>query len=138
MAVSPRFQRLGDLVANTVVVNEAKKPMPDLEVFEDERVSRLAELIPESFFVSPSLARAIADYAEHRRRLNYQRASEIASYLAVPLLDRFGLATDTDHDLFLCSLYYKVFMQRENDDSEVGEETRVNQSSSPSAGVSVS
>ena len=120
MAVSPRFQRLGDLVANTVVVNEDKKPVPDLEMFEDDRVARLAELIPESFFVSPSLARAIADYAEHRRRLNYQRASEIASYLARPLLDRFGLAADTDHDLFLCSLYYKVFMHREDDDLDGG------------------
>lgn len=138
MAISPRFQRLGDLVANTVVVNEDKKPMPDLEMFEDDRVARLAELIPESFFVSPSLARAIADYAEHRRRLNYQRASEIASYLAVPLLDRFGLAADTDHDLFLCSLYYKVFMQREDDELEDGSAVPETAAASSTVGVPVS
>ncbi|MEL7497090.1 MAG: RDD family protein [Planctomycetota bacterium] len=113
MMLNRRYQRLGDLVANTVVVNEEKARLPNLAKFTDKRVPQLAEMIPDSFFVTPSLALAIADYVEHRSTLNYQRASEIASFLAVPLLERFRLPSDTDHDLLLCSLYYKVFVKQD-------------------------
>lgn len=119
MTLNRRYQRLGDLVANTVVVNEERARLPDLEMFQDPRVPKLAELIPDSFFVAPSMARAVADYVDHRRTLNYQRASEIASYLAVPLLERFGMPRDTDHDLLLCSLYYKVFIHQVDEDEAV-------------------
>lgn len=119
MMLNRRYQRLGDLVANTVVVNEERARLPDLEMFQDPRVPKLAELIPDSFFVAPSMARAVADYVDHRRTLNYQRASEIASYLAVPLLERFSMAPDTDHDLLLCSLYYKVFIHQVDEEEAV-------------------
>ena len=52
MTLTRKFQRLGDLVANTVVVNEDKGIQPQLATFEDERVPRLAEEIPTSFVVS--------------------------------------------------------------------------------------
>lgn len=116
MMLNRRYQRLGDLVANTVVVSEMRVAMPDLEMFKDDRVPQLAELIPSTFFVPRSMARAIADYVDNRRTLNYQRLTEIASYLAVPLLKRFKLPRDTDHDLLLCSLYYKIFVQQVDED----------------------
>ena len=118
MTMNRRYQRLGDLVANTVVVNEERSRRPQLEDFTDPRVPKLAELIPASFFVSPSLARSLADYVDNRRTLNYQRSSEIANFVAVPLIERFGMPADTDGDLLLCALYFKVFVQQELGDSQ--------------------
>ena len=119
MTLSRKFQRLGDLVANTVVVNEEKKRRPQLATFLDERVPQLAELIPTSYVVSGSLSRVIAEYVDQRRFLPFQRASETAGYVAAPLINKFGLLPDTDHDLFLCALYYKTFVSTENGEDEM-------------------
>lgn len=110
MTLSKKYQRVGDLVANTVVVNEEQKRQPNLATFMDERVPMLAELIPTSFVVPASMARTIADYVDQRKYLPFQRASEIASHLANPLMEQFGIPADTDDDLFLCALYHKTFI----------------------------
>ena len=116
MTISTKYQRLGDLVAGTVVISETTRAQPQLVVFTDERVEGLAELIPSSFVIPPSMAKAIAEYCDQRRFLPFQRASEIAGHLARPLIDKFGLLPDTDHDLFICALYYKTFANLQNGD----------------------
>lgn len=113
MAISQRFQRLGDLVAGTVVISEVTTRKPDLAEFTDQRVPHLAELIPTSYVVPPGMARAIADYVDKRRFLSHQRCVEIAGHLAQPLIHKFNLMPDTDYDLFLCALYYKTFIALE-------------------------
>ena len=118
MALNRRYQRVGDLVANTVVVNEEQKRMPNLATFLDQRVPRLAELIPNSFVVSTSMARSVADYVDQRKYLPYQRAAEIAGHLATPLMKKFQIPSNTDHDLFLCALYYKVFVSEHADERD--------------------
>ena len=114
MTLSKNFQRVGDLVAGTVVVTEEQKRRPNLATFLDDRVPRLAELIPTSFVPPASMSQAIAEYVEQRKYLPFQRASEIASHLAVPLMEKLGIQQDTDHDLFLCAFYFKTFMSAEN------------------------
>ena len=116
MMLSRKYQRLGDLVANTVVVNEEKKRQPELATFLDSRVPQLAELIPTTFVVPASMARAVADYVDLRKYLPLERAAEMAGYLARPLIERFGIERDTNHDLFLCALYYKTFVSSKNDE----------------------
>ena len=116
MTISSKFQRVGDLVAGTVVISETLRPQPHLVSFTDDRVEGLAELIPNSFVIPPSMARAIAEYCDQRRFLPFQRASEIAGHLARPLIEKFGLLPDTDHDLFICALYYKMFANFQNGD----------------------
>lgn len=115
MMLNKRYQRLGDIVANTMVVNEERDLVPDLAMFDDPRVPQLAELIPESFYFPRTMTLAIADYVDNRRRLNFQRASEIASYLSIPLLEKFSIPPDTDHDLFLCAVYHKIFFSQTDD-----------------------
>jgi len=110
MMLTKNYQRVGDLVAGTVVITEDQKRPPNLATFMDERVPQLAELIPTSFVVPATMARAIADYVDQRKFLPFQRASEIAGHVAIPLMEKFGIQADTDHDLFLCSLYYKQFI----------------------------
>jgi len=118
MTINRRYQRVGDLVANTVVVNEELNRLPNLATFMDERVPLLAEMIPTSFVVPASMAKTIADYVDRRKFLPYQRASEIASHLARPLMEKFGIPPDTDHDLFLCALYHKTFSSAQLDSEQ--------------------
>jgi uncharacterized RDD family membrane protein YckC len=108
MSFSRRFQRVGDFVADTIVIKETKSYAPQLITFDDPRVPMLAELIP-NFAPTNSFAKAIASYADLRRNIYPQRANEIAAHIAVPLLEKYGLQPDTNYDLFLCALYYKLF-----------------------------
>ena len=110
MSISPRFQRLGDLVAGTMVVTEDSSQDPQVQTFADSRVPQLAEIIPSSFYVSNSLGKAVAAYAERREQLGIARSGEIAAKLAGTLCEEFGLPADTDPDLLICSLYYKIFV----------------------------
>lgn len=119
MSLNRKFQRVGDLVAGTVVIFEEKKYRPDLIEFEDERVPRLAELIPADFVASQALTQVVAEFAEQRVYLVPQRSADIAKHVAVPLMDRFGIAADTDPDLFMCSLYHRLFVTQEAGESQV-------------------
>ena len=123
MILSRKYQRLGDFVANTIVISEQRKWTHGLAKFTDERVPRLAELIPDDFVTSPSLARALAAYVDRRQILPYERANEIAMHLAEPLFQQFQIPLDTNADLFLCALYFKTFVEHSEDNpllSELG------------------
>ncbi len=109
ISISSRFQRIGDLVAGTVVVNESGFSPPGLDSFQDPRIPQLAELIPANFVPSARLTKAIASFVGRRTTLMPQRANEIAKHVAEPLLEQFQLQKDTHYDLFLCALYYKIF-----------------------------
>lgn len=120
MSLSRKFQRVGDLVAGTVVIFEEKKYRPDLIEFEDERVPKLAELIPADFVASRGLTQVVAEFAEKRKYLAPQRSADIAKHLADPLMDRFGILGNTDPDLFMCSLYHRLFVTQEGGESQLG------------------
>lgn len=110
MALSQRFQRLGDLVCGTIVVIEERQWLAGVVRLEDPRVSELARCIPVDFRVSRSLAQALAAYVDRRRFFSLPRRREVARHVAEPLLDRFGFPPDTDYDLLLCALYYRAFV----------------------------
>ncbi len=115
MVISPRYQRIGDFVAGTIVVTEDRKWTYGLATFQDPRVPGLADLIPQGFVVSPSMAKALAEYVDRRRVLPQQRVMEVAAHLGQPLIREFGLADDTNPDLLLCSLYYRTFIDFKED-----------------------
>lgn len=118
MAISRRFQRIGDLVCGTVVVIEERHWLTGVVKLEDQRAMRLAEFLPTDFVVGRSLAQALSAYVERRRYFTPERRKEVAKHLAEPLLDQFGLPADTSHDLLLCALYYKAFISdRAEEDS---------------------
>ena len=111
MMMTPKFQRIGDLVAGTMVVLVEREWAPELAKFSDPRVAQLAELIPNDFVVTPSMAKALASFVESTARLGPSHSHEIASRLAFPLMVQFGFPRDTDCTLLLCALYYKTFSQ---------------------------
>ncbi len=116
MTISRKYQRLGDLVSGTMVVSESRKWTHGLADFEDPRVAELATALPLDSSLSPSLARALAEYVDGRRFLPYQRANEVAAHIARPLINHFGLPHDTNYDLLVCALYYQSFVQHGNTD----------------------
>lgn len=118
MALSSRFQRLGDLVAGTIVVLDERKWVPELATFEDPRVAMLAADLPSDFSPTQSMLRTLADYVDRRRFLSPASANEMASELAPTMLQKFGLQANTDYDLLLCAMYYNAFMQYKAGETE--------------------
>ena len=72
-ARSERFQRLGDLVAGTMVVMEPKRWVLGLVKVKDPAALRLAEELPPGFQVSRATARALAAYVQRRTYFSPQR-----------------------------------------------------------------
>ena len=119
-ALSPRFQRLGDIVCGTIVVIEERRWLTGVAKLEDPRAAQLAGYIPMDFRINRSLARALAAYVDRRRFFSAARRREVAHHLAVPLLARFGFPADTSYDLFLCALYFRGFIADRIDDDGKG------------------
>lgn len=71
--VSDKFQRLGDMAADTVVVHAAKADRP----------MRLVDVEPEPLTVplTPEEQQAIVSFGERAIRLNQERADELAAVL---------------------------------------------------------
>ncbi|RCS52806.1 RDD family protein [Bremerella cremea] len=111
-----RFQRIGDLIAGTMVVIEDRSWLMKIAKIEDDRARQLADYIPPNFVAPRSMIKAVATYVERRRYFTTARRREIARHLAEPLLEKFGLPSDTSYDLLLCALYYRTFLSRQSAD----------------------
>lgn len=116
MVCNQRSQRFGDLACGTMVVIDEPPWMAGVAEIEDPRAFQLASYLPADMQVSRTMARALAHYAERRRFFSAPRRREVARHLAEPLLQKFGLPADTSYDLFLCSMYYRVFIADRMDD----------------------
>jgi uncharacterized RDD family membrane protein YckC len=122
MSLNKKFQRLGDIVAGTIVVIEERQWLTGVAQLEDPRAIQLAAYLPPNFVVTRSLARTLATYVERRRFFTPPRRREVARHLAIPLLNRFGLPPDTSYDLVLCALYYRTFIaDRSQDEKRLAE-----------------
>ena len=105
------YQRLGDLVAGTMVIREEPRHLTQVVEFEDLELSQLAAALPVNMQITRSMADCLRSYVEGRRRLNSSQRLEIAAHLAVPLLARYGLPRTTDYDMMLCAMYFRVFVR---------------------------
>jgi uncharacterized RDD family membrane protein YckC len=117
-SLNPRFQRLGDLACGTMVVIEERRRLTGTARLEDPQAARLAAHIPADFRVSPSMARALAAYADRRRYFSPPRRQEIARHLAEPLLRLLRLPPDTSYDLLLCALYHRAFIADRDEEQQ--------------------
>jgi hypothetical protein len=108
-AASPRFQRLGDHLAGTMVVIERRSAPRPVGRFEDPVLDALVRQLPPRIAAGPQLARALADFVAKRGRYSRARREEMAEPLAAVLRERFGLPPETSGDLLLCATYQRVF-----------------------------
>lgn len=118
MALTERYQRLGDLAAGTMVVVERKSGVHGVVNVSDPAVLALAAEIPVDFEATRSLGKALSMYAERRLALSPLRRAEVARHLAVPLIARLRLPAQTNYDTLLCALYYRTFVAEEPGDVE--------------------
>lgn len=108
MAVTGRFQRLGDLAAGTVVVlGRTRQQQPPPPVVP-QAADALLETIPPSFEAGPLLAEALADYVGRRTDLAPARRRELAGIAAARLCAAWGLAEPDDPDALLCAAYARA------------------------------
>ena len=113
MAITGRFQRIGDLAAGTmVIVDRARRPPWDLQP-DDPRAFGLAELIPPAFVANYTMTQTIGMYMESRRKLPMARRIEVARHLAVPLMKKFEMLPDTSPDLLLSALFVRIYMSEQ-------------------------
>jgi uncharacterized RDD family membrane protein YckC len=90
MALSPRFQRLGDLVAGTmVIVPERPRAATLIAVWPPPHPSELADL-PEEVRLDAEERAALELFLRRRGTLGPARENELASMIAAPLAERFG------------------------------------------------
>ena len=110
MLLTRRFQRLGDLAAGTMVIVERRPGRGVLMRVDEPASSAILPRLPPRVPAGPELARALADYVQHRGRFNRDRREEMAGRLARPFRTRFDLPEQASHDAILCALYRRVFL----------------------------
>jgi uncharacterized RDD family membrane protein YckC len=110
MALTSRFQRLGDLAAGTMVVIEEPRLRPAMARVAEPAVVKLVALLPLRVAAGPDLARALSDYVRHRGRFSRDRREEIARHLAEPLRALYALPAPAPADAVLCAVYHRVFL----------------------------
>lgn len=104
MALSSRFQRLGDLVAGTmVVVPERVRAAKALELRPPAHPMELATL-PDEVSLDPDERSAIELFLRRRHTLGRARETELAQMIAGPLGARFGF-THPDPSRMLALIY---------------------------------
>jgi uncharacterized RDD family membrane protein YckC len=108
-SMNDRFQRLGDLACGTMVVVDQRQWFRGLAAVRDAEALAVAAQVPAAFQAGPTLARALAAYAERRDAFWPDRRREIARPLAELLAAHLGLPAGTDPDLLLRGVYHHVF-----------------------------
>jgi uncharacterized RDD family membrane protein YckC len=104
MSMSSRFQRLGDLVAGTiVVVPERAHAATPIELSPAAKPKELATL-PDDVALDADEREAIELFLRRRHTLGHARENELARMIAQPIAARFGFRHD-DPSRLLAILY---------------------------------
>lgn len=110
MALTRRFQRLGDLAAGTMVIVEEVRLETKMLRVEDRAVIDVVNLLPMRVAATSDQARALSDYVKSRGRFGPDLREEIAQPLAAPLRTRHGLPDSATADAVLCAYYHRLFL----------------------------
>jgi uncharacterized RDD family membrane protein YckC len=96
MIATKRLQRIGDLVAGTIVVRDARHRFErNTNAFQNLDPLQPSDC-PRRFFVSERTLDAIEQLLWRREKLPKRRVEEIASILALPIADQLGFALRDD------------------------------------------
>ncbi|QDU62251.1 RDD family protein [Planctomycetes bacterium Pan216] len=107
--VTRRFQRLGDLAADTMVIVDERHQLSQVRQVDHPGLPAVMDLIPTSYQAEPRFSKAVAGYIGRRSVLAPARRRELASLVVEPLWDRWQIAESADPDLVLCALYKRSY-----------------------------
>ncbi len=110
MSMNKRYQRIGDLVAGTMVIVDQRKSTFGLIDVRSPAVLQIAAMVPATFRADQEMSQALAHFVDQRPRLSDARRREIATHLTKPLSKELGLPPHLNPDLLLQALYYRAFV----------------------------
>jgi uncharacterized RDD family membrane protein YckC len=123
MLLTRRFQRLGDLAAGTVVIQERSVKLPRKPVILD-KIKPLDKNDIGSFLPRDEVLSLIDEFIGRRHVLTYERGHALASILAQNLADRLHYTGDpqkvTHYPMAFLAAVYKTFsFSQEEEEQEV-------------------
>jgi len=121
MLLTRRFQRLGDLVAGTVVIQERSLSLPRKPVILD-KIQPLDKNEIGSFLPSDEVLSLIDEFIGRRHVLTYDRGHALAAILANNLAERLNYSGDpkkvTQYPMAFLAAVYKTFSFSQEDDKQ--------------------
>ncbi len=114
MVFTRRYQRLGDLAANTMVVIEQRITSPSLSAVDIKATEAVHALLPRRIALDSSLKKTVQLYAEKRNKLPRALLVELVQP-AVELLEaQLELPKGIDIDALMCALYRHIYIGDRN------------------------
>ncbi|MFK7776788.1 MAG: RDD family protein [Gimesia sp.] len=125
MLLTRRFQRLGDLVAGTVVIQERTLSLPRKPVILD-KIQPLNKNEIGSFLPRDEILSLIDEFIGRRHVLTYERGHALAAILANNLAERLNYSGDpkkvTQYPMAFLAAVYKTFsFSQEEEEQELVE-----------------
>jgi uncharacterized RDD family membrane protein YckC len=122
MVISGKFRRLGDLVGQTVVIEERRVRVPREPIIL-EKISPLSRSELGSYVPSGQTLALIEEFLSRRNVLTYRRGHAMAYVLARPLADRLAFSGDPQlveryPMAFLAAVYATFYRAHEGEDDE--------------------
>ena len=123
MLLTRRFQRLGDLVAGTVVIQERTLSLPRKPVILD-KIQPLNKNEIGSFLPRDEILSLIDEFIARRHVLTYERGHALAAILANNLAERLNYSGDskkvTQYPMAFLAAVYKTFsFSQEEEEQEL-------------------
>lgn len=109
-SLTARFQRIGDLVAGTMVVTESRHALQTFASNPSEPVLAIARQLPMTLGTTRAESAAVLAYCERCSAFGPGQRSELVSRLAHRWRERYALPTDTNGDLLMHAMYYRMFV----------------------------
>lgn len=121
MLLTRRFQRLGDLVAGTVVIQERSVSLPRKPVILD-KIKPLNKNEIGSFLPRDEVLSLIDEFIGRRHVLTYDRGHALAAILAQSLAERLNYSGDpkkvTHYPMAFLAAVYKTFSFAQEDEEQ--------------------
>jgi hypothetical protein len=119
MLISSKFQRLGDLAAETIVVIDGSRSTPRPPKSK-EKTEELRQLIPARYRADPQLIDALAAFVGRRNDLSLPRQRELARPLAQYFARTWSLPPNARPEIILCAIYDRATTDQSDEDRRSG------------------
>lgn len=114
MLITKKFQRLGDVAANTIVVVVEPEYINRIGDLRDERMDQIAGSLPSELVLQPATVQSLSLYIDRRSRLNAVQREEICAPFVDAIRSKYDLPKEYSNDFIVCALHYREFYLRDD------------------------